>query len=135
MRRPAAVGSLGFAAAAAVLAVVLAIERFPRGIAVLACLIVALAAGWLAVRDKGWRRHLAAGLGVLALVGVGVLLIDLGGFLADLAVVIAFAIAVALARVAFRVHVELPPAPAPTRPILFFNPRSGGGKASRFHLV
>ena len=36
MRRPAAVGSLGFAAVAAVLAVVLAIERFPRGIAVLA---------------------------------------------------------------------------------------------------
>jgi diacylglycerol kinase family enzyme len=135
VRRAAALGSLGFAAGAAVLAVVLAIERFPRGIAVLACLIVALAAGWLAVRDQGWRRLLAAVFGVLALIGVAVLLLDLGDFLADLAVVVAFAIAVSLARVAFRVHVELPPAPAPNRPVLFFNPRSGGGKASRFHLV
>ncbi len=135
MRRAAAVGSLGFAVGAAVLALVLAIERFPRGIAVLACLVVALAAGWLAVREKGWRRLLAAGLGALALVAVAVLLLDLGDFLADLAVVVAFAVAVSLARVAFRVHVELPPAPAPTRPVLFFNPRSGGGKASRFHLV
>jgi diacylglycerol kinase family enzyme len=134
-RRLAALGSLGFAAGAAVLAVVLAVERFPRGVAVLACLILALAALWLAVREEGARRQLAAGAGALALLGAAVLLVDLGDVLADLAVVVAFAIAVALARVAFRVHVELPRAPRPARPVLFFNPRSGGGKASRFHLV
>lgn len=59
----------------------------------------------------------------------------LGGILLDLVVVAAFALAVALAREAFRVHVALPPVPRPTRPVLFFNPRSGGGKASQFHLV
>jgi len=134
-RRLAAVGSLGFAAAAVALAVVLAIERFPRGIAILACLVVALVAGWFAVRTVGVRRLLAAGVVVLALLGTAVLLADLGDILADFTVVVLFGIAVALARIAFRVHVELPRATAPSRPVLFFNPRSGGGKASRFHLV
>jgi diacylglycerol kinase family enzyme len=135
VRRLAAIGSLGFAAGAVALAVVLAIERFPRGIAVLACLVVALAAGWLALRNGGARRLLAAGVDVLALLGTGLLLVDLGNVLADLAVVVAFALAVSLARIAFRAQVELPPAPRPAQPVLFFNPRSGGGKASRFHLV
>lgn len=134
-RRLAAVGSLAFAFGAVVLAVVLAIERFPRGIAILGCLVVALIAGWLAIRSAGSRRLLAAAAGFLALAGAAVLLVDLGDMLADLAVVVAFALALALARVAFRVHVELPRAPKPVRPVLFFNPRSGGGKASRFHLV
>jgi diacylglycerol kinase family enzyme len=135
MRRLAAIGSLGFAAVAVVLAVMLAIERFPRGIAVLACLVVALVAAWLALRSLGARRLLAAGLAVAALVGAALVLIDLGDILADLVVVVAFALAVSLARVAFRVRVELPRAPRPARPVLFFNPRSGDGKASRFHLV
>ena len=29
----------------------------------------------------------------------------------------------------------MPSAPAPRRPVLFFNPRSGGGKAERFALA
>ena len=33
------------------------------------------------------------------------------------------------------VHVTLPGASAPSRPVLFFNPRSGGGKAERFSLA
>ncbi len=34
-----------------------------------------------------------------------------------------------------RVHVDLPSASAPRQPVLFFNPRSGGGKAERFALA
>jgi hypothetical protein len=135
VRRLAAIGSLAFATGAVVLAVVLAIERFPRGIAVLACLILALVAGWLALRSQGLHRHAAAAVGALGLAGALVLWVDLGDMLADLAVIVAFALALALARVAFRVHVDLPRAQTPLRPVLFFNPRSGGGKASRFHLV
>ena len=41
----------------------------------------------------------------------------------------------AAARAALAVHVDLPGAPAPHRPVLFFNPRSGGGKAERFALA
>jgi diacylglycerol kinase family enzyme len=135
VRRLAALGSLGFAACAAVLAVVLAVERFPRGIAVLACMFVALAAGWEAIRTVGMRRLLAAALGGAALVGAVLLVVELGDLLPDLAVLVAFALAVFLARIAFRVQVELPRAPTPSHPVLFFNPRSGGGKATRFHLV
>ena len=32
-------------------------------------------------------------------------------------------------------HVSLPPAPRPQRPVLFYNPLSGGGKAARFDLA
>jgi diacylglycerol kinase family enzyme len=41
----------------------------------------------------------------------------------------------AAARAALHVHVDLPSAPAPRHPVLFFNPRSGGGKAERFALA
>jgi diacylglycerol kinase family enzyme len=135
VRRLAALGSLGFAAGATGLAVVLAIERFPRGIAVLGCLVVALVAGWFALRSKGPRQLLGAAAAGAALIGAVVLLIALGDILVDLVVVLAVAVSVSLARFAFRVHVELPTAPRPRRPVLFFNPRSGGGKATRFHLV
>jgi diacylglycerol kinase family enzyme len=135
VRRLAAIGSLGFAFGATVLAVVLAVERFPRGVAVLACLVLALAAGWVALRNEGVRQVLAVALAALALVATLLLLLVLGDFVADLVVVVAFAISVGLARTAFRVQVDLPAAARPRRPVLFFNPRSGGGKASRFHLA
>ena len=41
----------------------------------------------------------------------------------------------AAARATIAVHVDLPKAAAPRRPVLFFNPRSGGGKAERFALA
>jgi diacylglycerol kinase family enzyme len=115
--------------------VALAIERFPRGIALFACLCVALLGGWTALRREGIGRSAAAALCATALIAATLLLILLGGVLPDLVVVAAFALAVLFARAAFRVHVERPTAPPPRRPVLFFNPRSGGGKATRFHLA
>ena len=41
----------------------------------------------------------------------------------------------AAARATLSVHVDLPDASAPRHPVLFFNPRSGGGKAERFALA
>ena len=41
----------------------------------------------------------------------------------------------ALGRAAFAIRTELPPAPPPLRPVLFFNPKSGGGKAEKFALA
>ncbi len=135
VRRLAAIGSLGLAVGATVLAVALAIERFPRGIALLACLCVVLVAGWRGLRTEGIGRLLGAVLASVALTTAVVLLVLLGGILLDLLVVATLGLSVLLARLAFRVHVELPTAPRPRRPVLFFNPRSGGGKAQRFHLA
>jgi diacylglycerol kinase family enzyme len=134
-RRAAALGSLGLAAGAAALAVALAIDRFPRGIAVLAGLVVALCAGWIALRREGNGQLVAATVGAVALAATVVVLILVGGLLLDLAVVALFAASVLLARVAFRTHVELPRVPPPNRPFLFYNPLSGDGKAARFHLA
>jgi diacylglycerol kinase family enzyme len=38
------------------------------------------------------------------------------------------------AAAAFRVAVPLPPAPRPLHPVVFLNPRSGGGKVQRFRV-
>ena len=38
-------------------------------------------------------------------------------------------------RSAFRIHVPLEPASDPHHPVLFYNPKSGGGKAEKFHLA
>ena len=134
-RRAAAVGSLVFGIAAAALAVALAIDRFPRGIAVLACLWVALVAGWTALRREGTVRLLAAGLTGAASVAAVLVLVLTGGVLQDLLVVVIFALSVLLARTAFRVRVDLPAAPRPSHPVLFYNPLSGGGKATSFNLA
>ena len=38
-------------------------------------------------------------------------------------------------RSAFKIHVPLHRAPDPRHPVLFYNPKSGGGKAEKFHLA
>ena len=46
-----------------------------------------------------------------------------------------FAIAIAFARAAVSERAHLSPAVAPKHPVLFFNPKSGGGKAEKFSLA
>ncbi|MET0147062.1 MAG: diacylglycerol kinase family protein [Ilumatobacteraceae bacterium] len=58
-----------------------------------------------------------------------------GRVFADLLVAGAlFALATEAARRAFRLHVALPPADPPSRAVVVWNPRSGGGKAAAAHL-
>src|SRR6202000_3557381 len=85
------------------------------------------------LRHDGTRRLLAAG--VTSAASTAAVLILTGGLLQDLLVVLIFALSVLLARVAFRVRVDLPAAPRPSHPVLFYNPLSGGGKATRFNLA
>jgi diacylglycerol kinase family enzyme len=54
---------------------------------------------------------------------------------ADVIAIALLAAAVGMARIAFSAHVALPPAAAPERPVLFYNPKSGGGKAEKFRLA
>jgi diacylglycerol kinase family enzyme len=78
-----------------------------------------------------------AGLTVaaLALAGAVALLVAGGSLLAELLVVAGLLVTLAAARATLAVHVPLPSASAPDQPVLFFNPRSGGGKAERFSLA
>jgi diacylglycerol kinase family enzyme len=64
-----------------------------------------------------------------------VLLVVEGMVLEDTLIIVGLALSLAAARTAFSVHTHLPAAPPPRHPVLFMNPRSGGGKGERFHLA
>ena len=134
-RRLAALVALVIGAATVVLAVAVAVNEFPRGLVLLGCVVVAAAAAWYGVLRRGAAR--VAGLTVAALaLATAVLVLVLGGTrFVDLLVLVGLVVTVAAARATMAVHVDLPSAPAPRRAVLFFNPRSGGGKAERFKLA
>lgn len=133
-RRAAAIVALTSGAAGLALALVVAVLDFPRGPLALACVVIATAAAW-----HGLLRTGAARVAALLVAALGV-----GGTLALLAadrpleealVVAALVLSVVTARAAFAVRTHLPHRPAPQRPVLFYNPKSGGGKAERFSLA
>jgi diacylglycerol kinase family enzyme len=134
-RRLAAIGSLVLLAASVVLAVLLAVQRFPHGLTVLACLVVAVWAAWWALIHRGAGRFAAAAGAVVLLVGAVVLVVLEGRVLEGALVVAGFVLSIAAARRAFTVHARLPAAAPPKRAVLFYNPKSGGGKAERFEVA
>ena len=134
-RRLTAIFALVVGAATVVLAVAVAVSQFPRGLGLLGCVLIAGATAWYGVlpawgragggadrRRPGARRRGWPGRGgwgaVCRPAGGGGAVGDFGGVAGTLSV-----------------HVDLPNATAPHHPVLFFNPRSGGGKAERFSLA
>jgi diacylglycerol kinase family enzyme len=117
------------------LALALAIDRFPRGVSVLACLVGAGAAAWYGIRRRGAARNLGLGGAGVLLAGAIVIVVVQGSLVGNLIVIAAAVASFAAARRAFTTHTDLPRAPPPRHPVLFYNPLSGGGKATRFHLA
>ncbi len=135
MRRLTAIAVLVLLAACAVVLVLGAVESFPRGLVIAALLLGALLAAWAAIRRRGAARlaFLAAGAGLLV---AAIVLTFTGGLILDSLLAIGFLVAaLALARGLFVVRTELPPAPRPKRPVVIWNPRSGGGKALQADLA
>ena len=134
-RRLAAITSLVLLAASIVLAVVVAVQRFPRGLTVLACLVVALLAAWWALVHRGAARYAAAaGAGVLLAAAVVLVVVE-GRVLEDVLILAGIVLSLAAARTVFTVHARLPVGSPPKRPVLIYNPKSGGGKAERFEVA
>ena len=143
-QRLAAVGALLTAAATIVVAVVGVWGDLWRVLAAAALLLVIIAAGWSAATRTGTVRvaaAAAAGLGLLGLI-VLVLTADARGVLL-VAVLVLAAASVALSRAALgqaragQARAAGPtgtPVPPARRAALIMNPKSGGGKAERFHL-
>lgn len=134
-RRWAAVGAVLLAFAAVVLAVITLLQHFPNGLSVLVCLALGIAAVAYAIVRRGATRTLGLVAAGLLFAGAVVLIVVENSLLENLLVLAAVLGALAAARQAFRGHAHYPPARPPAHPVLFYNPKSGGGKAERFHLA
>jgi diacylglycerol kinase family enzyme len=135
MKRLTALTALVLFVAAAGLAVAVAVDRFPRGVSVLACLVGAVAAAWWGLVRTGAARVVGFGVAALLAAGAVALLVLQGGLLWNLLVLGGFVLALGSTRRAFARHERLPEAQRPQHPMLFYNPKSGGGKAERFHVA
>lgn len=121
--------------ASVVLAVVSALQSFPRGITVLICLLAAVAVAWWALLHRGVKRWIGAAVSVVLIVGAVLFVALEGQPLRNALIIVGIALSLAAARKVFTVHVELAPAPPPAHPVLFYNPKSGGGKSERFRVA
>jgi diacylglycerol kinase family enzyme len=133
--QPAAIVAVVLGALTAVAAIYAVVANFPRGLILAVLLIGAALAAWHGLLRRGFSR--GAGLGAAALMAVAAVLIvifDSGVLELVLIGTAAFA-TIGATKAAFAVHVPLPSAEDPVRPVLFYNPKSGGGKAEKFKLA
>jgi diacylglycerol kinase family enzyme len=134
--RLAALVALASTAVLAFLSIDIVFSQFPRGLIVVAGLVLAFAAAWYALTRTGGARLLGSGVAILAAAGIVAALIAGGDHFAQaLVFVVSLGLMVLATRSAFRIPAVLDPAPDPRRPVLFYNPKSGGGKAEKFHLA
>src|SRR5512133_3393554 len=134
-RRLAALFALVMGAATLALAIAVAISEFPRGLVLLGGVLIAAVSGWYGLLRRGIARVVGLIVAAIALAAAVALIVGGGPPLMDLLVVAGLLVSLAAARTTLTIHVDLPSAPAPRQPVLFFNPRSGGGKAVRFQLA
>lgn len=122
-------------AATLVFGVVNAVTEFPRGLIFLACVVIAVVAACYGVLRRGIARTAGLYVAGLALVGALLVIVLGGDFGRDLLLIVGLLVTLAATRVSFTSRVDLPSAPAPQHPVLFYNPKSGGGKAERFAVA
>ncbi len=133
-RRLWSASALLLVVAALALAIWAAIRHFPSGITVWLCLVAAIGAAWLGASRRGALRIAGFAAAATLVIGAVVLVIVERDVLEDVIVFVAMGAALVTARMAFRVHVARPAVDPPSQPVLFYNPKSGGGKATRFNL-
>lgn len=116
-RRAGALVSLIAGTATIAFALSGAVRGFPRGLSVLACLLIALFAAFEGVlRHRGVAQLIAIVVAVAASAGALAVILLEGRLLEDLLIVVGTAVSIAAAEVAFTGHVHLPKAPPPSRP-------------------
>ncbi len=137
MTRRRIMATVALLAGAATLAVALVavVEQFPAALIAFSCVILAAAAGWYGLVRRGAARVAGAVIAVLALAAAVALLLSDGHALEGVLVVVGLSVAFRAAAAAWRLHVPLAPVQPPQRSVLFYNPKSGGGKAERFAVA
>ena len=134
-QHPAAIVALIVGTATIVFAIANAVSVFPRGLVVLAGVLIAGVCASYGVLRRGVARVVGLTVAGLALAGAVVLIVVDGARFADLLIIAGVLVALAATRAAFAIHVDLPRVLSPSHAVLFFNPKSGGGKAERFRLA
>lgn len=134
-RRVWAVLALGCFAVGVVLLGYGALESFPTGLVAALLVVAALAVGWQGLIRRGRPRVVSWIVAVLLVAGAAAGLLVDGILVSGLVGTVLLAAAVIASKRAFSVHVQLAPAPRPLRPVVVYNPKSGGGKAITHHLA
>jgi diacylglycerol kinase family enzyme len=130
-----AAAALVIAIATIIFAIDVTLSRIPKGFTVVACVVMAVIVAAYGLMRRGSTRIVALAAAVLLLAGSIVLVFVEHDPTDDVLVAVGVVAVLAAARRAFRVRFEWPRARRPERPVLFFNPLSGGGKAERFDLA
>jgi diacylglycerol kinase family enzyme len=114
-----------------------AVQHLVEALASLALTALALGAALYSLVRRGFLRWSGVAVALLAVAGAIVLLVGDGALVTLIMYVIAVGVASGATGLALRPSGR-PPGwahlPAPGRPVLLMNPRSGGGKVGRFHL-
>ena len=134
-RRVAAAVALTLGPATLLLAAYTVVVEFPRGLLVLGLVALALTAGWFGLLRTGAPRIAGVAVALLALGAAALVLVTDGDHVPEAVLIAAGAAGTfTAAGAAFRRRTQLPAAQSPARPVLFYNPKSGGGKAEAFSL-
>lgn len=135
-QRAAALVAFALALAAALLLIDLVLRQFPWGLVFFGMTAVALVLGWNGIIRVGTARVVWLSAAALVLVTALLVLIGPGaGVVPSLVILAVLALALAAARRAYRIKTPLEDVPAPERAVLFYNPKSGGGKAEKFSVA
>ena len=133
-RRLAAIASLVLLVGSIAALALTSSRAFPRGVIIAAMLALSFVVVWEAIKRSGRIRTVLMVIAGLLLAGAVVVLLT-GRVLAEaLVVIVLLWLCMVCARRAFWIHVALPTAERPSRPMVIWNPRSGGGKAAAAHL-
>ena len=136
VQRPWSLAAVVLGLGTIVLAVVVFITNFPRGLTVLACAVAGGRGGLVGDSRRRAPRAARWDSPALLLAGAVALIVSRGHACSRTrSCWSAFAAALDAAREALKPRARWPRAQRPERPVLFYNPKSGGGKAERFHLA
>lgn len=133
-RRLIALSALLLIVASFLLAIVATFQHFPAGLTVWLAVVLGAACAWFGASRRGALRVGGFVVAAACIVGALVIVLTQHDLRDDIIVFAAVLGALVTARLAFRVHVTLPRATPPAHPVLFYNPKSGGGKATKFDL-
>ena len=127
--RSKAIAALVLLALGVVTAVLATLESFPTHIVAAVLLFVAFLLALDAVINRGLRRTLELTSAVVLAAATIVLLLGTIELAADLATIAFWGVGIWLARGAFSAGSKLSPASPPAAAVMFWNPKSGDGKA------